>query len=93
MTGKDIQDTPIKGSLTIKQVVAFAGAVIAIAGLYFSMISQIKRAMEVSQGNQDILKEIQNDRKEADRVNNIRLTNIELDQREAKIRLTQLENK
>jgi hypothetical protein len=90
---KEIADQPLKGVVTIKQVIAFATGVAFIVGFYFSMIGQIKRAMEVSQGNQDILKEIQNDRQESERVNNIRLTNIELDQREAKIRLTQLENK
>jgi len=90
-TSVEIQHTPIKG-LTLGGLWKAAGIVAFAAWVYFSLVGRINDAQRVSQDNNGILREMQSDRKEYDRVNNIRLTNIELDQREAKIRLTTIEN-
>jgi hypothetical protein len=77
--------------ITWKQVVAFVIVIVTGVGVYFSVREMAKKAYEQSVENGRVLNEIQSDRKESERLNNIRLTNIELDQREAKIRLTNLE--
>lgn len=91
----EIQHIPIKGNLTLKQVVAYtigiATIIVAIVTLYFNIVGKIENAAKVSDNNNEILKEIRADRKEEVRMNNIRLSEIESRQRTQDIRLTIME--
>lgn len=89
----EVQDAPIKGYLTLKQIVAYTVAVFALAALYYNMIERVKDARKVSDENNDILHEIRQDRKEESRLNNVRISDIEGRQRTDNIRLTILETK
>ena len=89
---KPLEERTIPG-VTVKQLWKLGVAIVAILSFVFVMLKRISDAESVSQDNNAILKEMQQERKESERINNIRLTNIELDQREAKIRLTNLESK
>jgi hypothetical protein len=89
----EIQNSPIKGILTIKQVAAYTIAVLAIAGLYYNMMERVKDARIKSEENNAILQEIRQDRKEDERIFNVRITYIENRQRGDQIRLTILETK
>lgn len=81
--------------ITWKQIWAVAVFLVSVTGY---SVYRIAQAEAVSQQNNNLLhemvadrKQIEIDRKDYERMQNIRLTNIELDQREAKIRLTVLE--
>jgi len=90
-----IDNQPIKGTLTIKQIVAYTVAIVvtvsSVVGLYFNIIGRIDEAQKVSEDNNKILQEIRQDRKEEARMNNLRLADVESRQRTNDIRLTVIE--
>lgn len=95
----ELADRELRG-VTGRQIIAFASAIIIACTMYFTMMGKIGRAAEKSTENGDALKELitsknesEKDKKEVDRLLNIRLTAIELEQREFKVRLDVLESK
>lgn len=88
---KELADRIIPG-VTLRQVIPLIGGTAIFCMMYFNLKSTTKQALEQSLQNNATLQVILNNQKEADRVNNVRLTGIELDQREFKIRLSILEN-
>jgi hypothetical protein len=87
----EVQNTPIKGYLTFRQIVGYTVAVFAVATLYYNMIERVRDARNVSDENNQILHEIRQDRKEEARMNNVRISDIENRQRADNIRITILE--
>ncbi len=87
---KEITDRIIPG-VTWKQIAAIVGFVAVACLGYFNIRQTGKNAYEQSIQNSKTLETILNNQKENDRINTLRLGNIELDQREFRIRLTILE--
>jgi hypothetical protein len=94
-----LTDRVIPG-ITWKVIITVITATAAVVIMYFSIISKINNGSGQSKLNFDLLTEMKADKKqeeidkkESDRILNIRLADIELNQRETKIRLTNLETR
>ncbi len=87
---KEITDRVIPG-VTIKQVITIISATAIFCLMYFNLRQTTKQALEQSLQNSKTLDVILGNQKEAEKINSLRMANIELDQREAKIRLGILE--
>lgn len=87
----EIQNQPLKGYLTIKQIIAYTIAIVSVVALYFNIAGRINDAQKVSEDNNKLLQEIRSDRKEEARMNNLRITDLENRQRTDNVRITILE--
>ena len=74
-----------------KVMAAIITGVLVIAGLYWNLQNQVEQAQNISRDNNDILHEIRQERKEQERINDIRLGTIENQLQTQEIRITVLE--
>lgn len=96
---KPLTDRTIPG-ITWKQVVAYTAAIVTVLFFYFRIEAFAKEGLKQSIVNGDILKTVVADiktmateRTELIRINNLKIQSIELDIRELRIRIDNLEQK
>ena len=88
---KEITNRTIPG-ITWKQITAFTIAVAIIIGLYFRLESLAEKAYDQSVLNGEVLKDMQEERKELVRINDAKLRAIDIQLRELEIRIQLFEN-
>lgn len=77
--------------ITWKQIMALIVIVATVVTMYLRIDTIAVRGLDQSKQNGEVLMEIQKERKEVERVNDIRLNKIELELAETRIRLINLE--
>jgi len=85
-----IPEREIRG-LTWKVIAPVVVGIVGAVWVYFNITNQIETAQRVSESNNEILKEIRQDRKEESRLFNLRIVDIENRQRTDNVRITLME--